>query len=62
MNEWSNQWVECPVCGETNGNRTGCERCARRAAEADGHVGYYNLTEGWTCYGSCPACRGEELE
>lgn len=66
--DWSEQWIECPVCGEIHGDRTGCERCAREAADAEGpgglpfgleHHGYYDLTRGWICYASCP-CRGGE--
>jgi hypothetical protein len=56
MERNQNLWTVCPVCGEQMGIRAGCDYCARKEAEADGHYGHYDLLNGWTCYASCPEC------
>lgn len=48
------------ICEECDNQRPvntpGCPTCISRVADAEGHYGYFDLLNGWTCYRSCPVC------
>lgn len=53
-------FIYCPKCkGNYGKNTPGCAICSIKEQNEIGHVGYFNLLNGWTCYLACPKCKGE---
>jgi len=51
----------CPVCkNQRPANTPGCPTCITRLSEAEGHSGFFDLLNGWTCYAECSQCEAEK--